>query len=74
MSTRKIIGFQLQNADCEVPEGREPHEVYPLSVVEKEQVRGYKIITIFEGDIENPTVHEVIDGEIVITEKNGVKY
>lgn len=59
MRKRKILGYQVADADAEMPDGWVSFGIYSLADCRKaiaEDKKRWHLITIFDGDIENPTL------------------
>lgn len=58
MSKRKRLGYQVIDADDEMPDGWVSFGIYSLAdcqrVIDEDKER-WQLVTIFEGDIEEPT-------------------
>jgi len=62
---RKLLGFQVADMNGEYPEDYYSFEVLPLEtclvILLKDQTR-WRLIPIFEGDIEEPTIYAMVGG------------
>ena len=58
MSKRKLLGYQVIDADAEMPDGWVSFGIYSLAdcqrLIDEDKDR-WQLVTIFEGDIEEPT-------------------
>ena len=59
MRKRKILGYQVADVDDEMPDGWVSFGIYSLADCREaiaEDKKRWHLITIFDGDIENPTL------------------
>lgn len=58
MRKRKRLGYQVVDAEAQMPEGWVSFGIYSLAdcqrVIDEDEDR-WQLVTIFEGDIEEPT-------------------
>lgn len=77
--TNNIIGYQLVSKDGE---NRQPEQMYSFEVFPEKYLLSNKLswenefnmVPVYEDTIENPTVYDYVEEELVIVEKDGVKY
>lgn len=77
--TNNIIGYQLVSKDGE---NRQPEHMYSFEAFPEQYLLSNKLswenefnmVPVYEDTIENPTVYDYVEEELVIVEKDGVKY